>query len=351
MLKLVSAAPFWPLAIAALLALTACQQAETTDADPAPASSNADLPGAGVTIRPANSDWIEEQFTTEVVNIGLRALGYEVEDIQQADYAALYVALADGDLDYTTGFYSVGFEDAYENAGGDAKLEKLGQIVPDGGLQGVMVDKATADEYQIESVEQLQDPEIAALFDSDGDGRANLAGCQTGWSCNTVIEHQLEAFDLQDTVEQDQGAYAALMADVLTRQEQGEPVLFYAYSPHWVLTELAPGEDAVWLTVPFTSLPEDFEQTEADTTVDGKNLGFPLAKQTLLANQTFADENPAAVRWLDLVKIPAADLNAESQRIQAGENSPEDIRRHAKAWVEANRDRFDGWLAEARSAN
>jgi len=333
--------------LAALLGMVACQStppSSETTADP-------DAPGAGITIRPANSDWIEEQFTTEIVNIGLEALGYSIDSIQQADYAALNLAVADGDLDYTTGFYNVGFDDFFENAGGEEKLEKLGQIVPDGGLQGLMVDKQTADEYQIDSVEQLRDPEIAALFDSDGDGKANLAGCQTGWSCNTIIEHQIEAYDLADTVEQDQGAYAALLADVLARQDQGDPVLFYAYSPHWLLTELTPDEDIVWLSVPFTALPEDFEGlTEADTTVEGKNLGFPVAQQTLLANQTFVDENPAARRWFELVKIPAADLNAESQRIQAGEDSPEDIRRHAEAWVEENRDRFDGWLEEARSA-
>ena len=335
------------LALVAALAAAACQSTEPASDN---VSADPNLPGAGVTVRSANSDWLEEQFTTEIVNIGLAELGYELEDIQQVDYAALHVAVANGDLDYTTGFYNVGFDDSFENAGGDAKLERLGEVVPDGGLQGVLVDQPTAAEYGIESVEDLQDPEIAALFDSDGDGKANLAGCQTGWSCNTVIEHHLEAYELQDTVEQDQGAYAALLADVLTRQGQGDPVLFYAYSPHWILTELTPDEDVVWLSVPFTSLPEDFDQTEADTTVEGQNLGFPVAKQTLLANQTFVDENPVASRWLDLVEIPAADMNAESQRIQDGENSAEDVRRHAEDWVAANRDRFEDWLAEARAA-
>ena len=333
------------IALLTLLPLTACQ-AET--ADTAPATTDPDQPGTGVTVRSANTDWLEEQFVTEIINIGLVELGYTLEDIQQVDYAALHVAVANGDLDYTTGFYNVGFDDSFENAGGEAKLERLGEVVPDGGQQGILVDKTTADEYGIESVEQLQDPELAALFDSDGDGRANLAGCQTGWSCNTVIEHHLEAYALEDTVEQDQGAYAALLADVLTRQGQGEPVLFYAYSPHWVLTELRPGEDVVWLSVPFTALPDDFDPA-TDTTVEGQNLGFPVAKQTLLANQTFVDDNPVAGRWLDLVEIPAADMNAESQRIQEGENSPEDIRRHAESWVEANRDRFEDWLAEAKA--
>ncbi|OLT68771.1 hypothetical protein BI334_30540 [Moorena producens 3L] len=29
--------------------------------------------------------------------------------------------------------------------------------------------------------EQLKNPKIAKLFDSDGDGKANLTGCNPGW--------------------------------------------------------------------------------------------------------------------------------------------------------------------------
>ncbi|WP_293059360.1 hypothetical protein [Okeania sp. SIO2B3] len=33
-----------------------------------------------------------------------------------------------------------------------------------------------------------------------------------------------------------------------------------------------------------------------------------------------------------------------------GEDSPEDIRRHAKEWVENNQELFDSWLEEAKKA-
>ncbi|MEO0409567.1 MAG: hypothetical protein AAF289_19675, partial [Cyanobacteria bacterium P01_A01_bin.135] len=82
-------------ALLALLALTACQADTTTDAGTdADTADTGDLPGAGVTIRSANTDWLEEQFTTEIVNIGLAELGYELEDIRQVDYAALHVSVA-----------------------------------------------------------------------------------------------------------------------------------------------------------------------------------------------------------------------------------------------------------------
>jgi glycine betaine/proline transport system substrate-binding protein len=65
--------------------------------------------------------------------------------------------------------------------------------------------KKTAEQYNISSLDQLLDPEIAKLFDSDGDGKANLTGCNAGWGCESVVEHHLEAYELQDTVEHDQG--------------------------------------------------------------------------------------------------------------------------------------------------
>ncbi|MEB3233005.1 MAG: glycine betaine/L-proline ABC transporter substrate-binding protein ProX, partial [Leptolyngbyaceae bacterium] len=206
-----------------LIGMGACSSTPDPPSEAATTTDTATLPGTGVTVRPANSDWIEEQFTTEIVNIGLESLGYTVAEIKQADYAVLHISLANGDLDFTTGFYNVGHDAFFENAGGEEKLEKIDTLVPGGGLQSLMIDKATATEYNISNIEQLQDPELAKLFDSDGNGKANIAGCQVGWKCNEAIEHFIDVYGLADTVEQDQGVYTALLADVLARHQQGQP--------------------------------------------------------------------------------------------------------------------------------
>ena len=56
-----------------------------------------------------------------------------------------------------------------------------------------------------------------AVRDIDGDGKADLAGCTPGWGCEAVIEHQLDAFGLRDTVTHNQGSYSAIIADTITR--------------------------------------------------------------------------------------------------------------------------------------
>ncbi len=38
------------------------------------------------------------------------------------------------------------------------------------------------------------------FFDTNGNGKANLTGCNAGWGCEKVIEYQLDAYGLRDTV-------------------------------------------------------------------------------------------------------------------------------------------------------
>jgi glycine betaine/proline transport system substrate-binding protein len=156
---------------------------------------------------------------------------------------------------------------------------------------------------------------------------------------------------LRDTVQHDQGQYFALMADTITRFEQGEPILYYTWTPLWVSGILSPGEDVVWLEVPYTSLPEEQgDVPEEQTTVDGENLGFAVDQQRILSNDAFIQENPAAQQFFELVSIPRGDISAQNQKMRDGEDSPEDIRRHAEEWVTENQADFDSWLEEARQA-
>ena len=322
-----------------LSSLTACQ----------PASESSNGSKSQATLRTAHSSWVEEHFQTEIVKIGLEKLGYQVETPQEIEYPPIYISVANGDLDYSVVYYNPGHNEFFKNAGGETKLEGVGVLTPDG-IQGYQIDKKTADKYKITNIEQLKDPKIAKLFDSDGDGKANLVGCNAGWACELVIDHHLDAYGLKNTVEHDRGQYTALLANSITRYKQGEPIIFYAYNPHWISAILKPDQDVVWLDVPFTSLPKEMEQsTEKDTTVNGRNHGFPKTQQSILANKKFLDANPKAKRWFELVKIPAEDINQESLRIKDGENKPKDIQRHAQEWVVNNQELFDSWIEQVNN--
>lgn len=313
-----------------------------------PAAFAADLPGKGVTVSPVQSTLPEESFQTELINRALEKLGYEVKPTEEVDYNVAYTAIAAGDATYMAVNWEPLQNDMYNAAGGDGKFYRKGTYIS-GAAQGYLIDKKTADKYHITDISQLKDPKLAKLFDANNDGKADLAGCNPGWVCGQVINAQISAYGLSNTVQQNQGNYSAIIADTLTRYKAGKPVLYFTWTPYWVSDELKPGRDVVWLTVPFSATPGS--QKNEDTALpNGKNYGFKANNEHVVANKAWAEKNPAAAKLFSIVKLPLNDVNAQNQRMHAGESSSEDIQRHVDGWIHAHQATFDGWVKEAAAA-
>jgi glycine betaine/proline transport system substrate-binding protein len=333
------------IVISLIIGLNSCQSPSQIKTEPI----NPERPGQGVKVRAAYIGQ-EGKFVEEIVSLALSELGYQIADFKQLEPPLIHTAISQGDLDYFSGYWQILFEDFFQQSGGEEKLERVGTIVSNV-LQGYQIDQKTAEQYNITNLSQLKDPEIAKLFDTDNDGKANLTGCNPGWGCEAVIEHHLKVYELQETVEHDQGSYEALIANTVARYRQGKPVLYYTWTPYWLGVELKPGEDVIWLEVPFTDLPPDQgEITTEQTSVDRKNLGFAVDNIQILANQQFIDANPAAKRLFEVIEIPLGDINAQNQLIKSGENTPEEIRRHGSEWVNNHQQQFDTWIETARQA-
>ena len=225
-------------------------------------------------------------------------------------------------------------------------MSKVGVLI-EGALQGYLVDKASFD-AGVTDISMLKDPEVAKRFDTDGDGKADLVGCTPGWGCERVIEHHLTEYGLRDTVTHNQGAYQAIIGDAIARHANGEPIVYYTWTPYWVSGVLVPGKDVEWLSVPYTSLPEGGEGL--NTTVDGKNVGFAVENVGVLARNDFLEANPAAAKLFAVATLDINDISAENALIANGENTEEAIDKHATDWIAAHQAEYDGWLAEARKA-
>lgn len=307
------------------------------------ASSN--VVSSNAVLRPAYGN-LEELFQTEIVNIGLEQLGYEVVSGSEIEYDVIHEAIANHYLDYTTVHWNPLHNNFFEQNGGDENMVRVGTLIEDA-VQGYLIDRKTAQQYQITNLEQLKEAAIASLFDTDGNGKANLVGCPPGWGCREVIEHHLTAYGLRETVEHDSENYFASINDVLAEQKAGEPVLYYTWTPLWVSDVLVPGRQVEWLEVPYTALPESYA-AGVETNVNGKNLGFAVNQIEILASRSFLQANPTAERFFEAVQIPIEAVSLQNQRMRDGENTPTDIRNHAEEWIANNQQTFDSWIAQAQ---
>jgi len=310
-------------------------------------NADANMPGEGKSISMARADWSTGYFHAEIYRQMFEKLGYDVSDVKTLNAASFYAVVGqDGGQDlWVNGWFPL--HDEYrDNFQDGASL--VGYVAQGGALQGYLVDKKSADEYGITSIMDFQKPEIKEAFDANGDGKADLVACPPGWGCEKKITKDFEELGLGEFINQIKAGYQAAMADAIARFDQGEPILFYTWTPNWTVNELAPGEDVVWIEMPDAT--ED-ETAEIDGCVDNPcELGWVANDIRPVANDEFMADNPAVKTLLEEARIPLADIYEQNAKMKEGEDDDEDIERHASEWIEANNDLVNGWLEKAREA-
>ena len=326
-----------------------------TPAAPEPESEPMNnTPGEGVDVSMARANWSEGYMQAAIYRALLQELGFEVSDPSEAELgpAVLYPAMGEGEFDFwVNGWFPI-HATLIENAGLSDVVQPIGSQISAGALQGFIVDKATADANGVTKMGDIGDnPEVAALFDIDGNGKADLMGCDDGWGCHVVINDTIAQNGWEDTIEQVSATHAALFADSLGRFNRGESILQYVWTPATFTAKLVPGEDVIWL-----SLDNPVQDAVVDLPADqcpGQpcRMGFDPADIRVVARNDFLMANPAAAKLFELVTIPTVDVLLYALSYEGGANSEADVREAAAQWISDNRANVDQWLNEARGAS
>ena len=301
--------------------------------DPAAAQR---LPGTGKTLTFAFTNWTGDWLPTLVSKLLLEDyLGYRVE-IVDLTVPVTYAMIAAGEVDV--------FADAFfpnQNsllAGYRGELEVISWHY-DGTVRGWAVPTWFAQEYGVKTVQDLNNPQIARLLDRDGDGYGDLLGCEVGWTCHDQINYKLEAYGLTRLYRQIDASEQMINYAIRAALDNREPVLFYAWTPDWLLTVYPHPEVITVLLDPVGAWPDDEPPNE---------FGYPPGRAGILVHRDFRRRHPEAYRLLSQVSVPLDAVNDSIYRqVVLGETSDADLERHAREWIEANRETVDRWLAAA----
>lgn len=312
-----------------------------------------DMPGEGKTVRMARATWDTGWFHAEIYRQVLQELGYSVDTPTTLDNPPFYQAVSQGDIDlWVNGWFPL--HNTYRSTF-ESGAEVIGAVAKGGALEGYLVDKASVEKFDIKTLDDFKRDEVKEAFDRNGDGKADLVACPPGWGCEVNIEHHMDAYELRDHVNPIKAGYSASMADAVAAHQNGEPILFYTWTPNWTVNELVPGEDVMWIEVPEVDLPEDLMDLADAATLEGVEgcvndpctLGFPANDIVPVANSAFLEENPAVRALLETASIPLPAVFAQNAAMNDGDD---DIEQQAGTWIEQNRDTVDSWLEEARQA-
>ncbi len=291
----------------------------------------------------------EEAFQMQVVVEILKKMGHTVKISNDLEYAIAFQTIANNAKSDDVYFMAAHWDPIQTNmikgAGGKEKLAIFSSYISNCAT-GYVVDKKTADKYNIKYISDLDDPKIAKLFDSNGNGKADLTGASVGWEVAGVIEHQLDAFHLRDNIDHNQGSYSALLSDTMARYKTGKPVIFFTWVPYWVSGKLVPGKDITFLQVKYSAHPKGISTKLSN----GSDYGFPVNSQKIVANKSITTKHKDIAKLFDIVKLSVNDISGQNMLMRNGQNKEKDIKRHAKKWLEANKSQVNTWIKQAQSA-
>lgn len=343
----------------ALLA-TACGTADS-DGD-----TQGKLPGEGISVTMARGNWSTGYMQAAIYAALLAELGYDVShpaDLELPPSNA-YAAMAGGEFDFWVNSW---FPNHYQFLSGEMPdgtlvedhLTVLGWEMRTGGLQGVLTNKSLVDDHGIETLDQVvNDPDLFAIYESadtnPDDGVLQLLGCPEGWGCHNTIDAWIETAGWDNVQQLEVGSYDVLIAEAVSRDAAGAPYIVYSWAPSSYVADLRPGDNAIWLSTSDQSIsPSQVEGSSSldagQCSADPCNLGWDAADIRVTAANEFLAANPAAAQLFELVVISPVDVALQNVAYSLGEDTEEDIDRHAAEWIAANRSVVDEWLAAARA--
>ena len=288
-------------------------------------------------VKMGKADWDTGFFQAEIYKKALEKMGYKVSGPTVMKPQVFYVAAAAGDMDlWVNGWFEN--HNTYVNEA-MGKVKPVGYVVEKGGLQGYLIDKKTADKFNIKSIMDIK--KHAKEFDINNDGKADMVACPPGWGCEKIITKHFAELGLGEFINPLKADYSASMADTISRYKNGKSILFYTWTPNWSVGTLKLGEDVVWIEAPYS----DTKEVKIPNATKSKlNMGFAVNDIRAAANVDFLKANPKVEKMLKKASIPLADIAEQNLKMNAGEKSEKAIKKHAEDWIKANQSTFDSWI-------
>lgn len=209
------------------------------------------------------------------------------------------------------------------------------------GNQGFCVSKDFAEANNISDIADLGRPDVAALMDSDGNGKGEMWIGAPGWASANVNEVKVRDYGLLDFIEPIRAEESVKTARIKDSIAKGEGYAFYCYKPHavWFMFDVVmlsePTYDAAKYTMVQPSDDADWYEKSSVSTKDA------LKQVQIAYSKSLPDRSPAIAEFFERFSVTADDVSNFAFEISGNGRDPAEF---AREWVEANPDRVDAWL-------
>ena len=209
------------------------------------------------------------------------------------------------------------------------------------GNQGFCVSKDFGQANNITDIADLGRPDVAALMDSDGNGKGEMWIGAPGWASANVNEVKTRDYGLLDFIEPIRAEESVKTARIKDSIAKGEGYAFYCYKPHavWFMFDVEMLSEPTFDEAKYKMIqPSDDADWYEKSSVATKDA---LKNVQIAWSNSLVDRSPAIAEFFTNFALTADDVSGLAFEISANGRDPADV---AKEWVEANSDRVDAML-------
>ncbi len=285
-------------------------------------------------------NWPSVNVTAHVIKVIVEEnFGLEVE-LQNGTNPVVFEAMDQGSMHVHPEVWlpnQLNLHNTYVDEKGTVTMNTYG--IP--AFQGMCVPKFVAEELGVTKIEDLTDPDKAALFDTNGDGKGEIWIGASGWASTNVEKIRAKSYGYDATLELVEMDETLALAALDRAVEQREPYVFFCYTPHhmFALHELVALEEPEhdpekWSVLQPTDDPAWLEKSEAGVAWDLAYLHIHYAK-------SLETSHPEVARLLASIQLDTDTVSAMTYALVVEKQDPEEF---ARAWVAENEETVLGWL-------
>ncbi len=220
------------------------------------------------------------------------------------------------------------------------KTVRQGKVAADAD-QAIWVTKDTAQRTGIVKLEELAKPEMAAKFDTDGDGKGEIWIGATGWAATSIEKIRAKSYGYDQTMQLKEMDEALALGEIDAAVAKKQNIVFYFYSPHHVFMlydlqklQEEPHDPSQWKVVKPTEDPDWLQKSRAMT-------AWKKAAMYVYYAASLEKTHPPVAKMLSKVDIDNKSTTEMTYALVV-KKTPAD--QFAKEWVQKNSALVDSWL-------
>ena len=265
--------------------------------------------------------------------------GVEVE-LQNSTNPVIFAGMDSGAMHVHPEGWLPNHENLHKKYVDENKTVRQGTI-PTPADQAICTTKDTIQRTGIVRLEELAKPDMAAKFDTDGDGKGEMWIGATGWASTNVEKIRAKSYGYDQTMQLKEMDETLATAEIDTAIAKQSNIVFYCYSPHhtFMLYDLQmlkedPHDPAQWQVLQPTDDPDWLQKSRAIT-------AWKQAEMYVYYAISLEQSHPAVAKMLSKVNIDNETTTKMTYALVV-DKTPAD--KFAQAWVKDNAALVDSWL-------